>query len=97
MDVWPASACVKVDDTEVGIAEGLNAGAWAVGVAVTGNVFGLSLAETRALAPEEFAARREIARNRLLAAGAHAVIDGVADLLPVLSELEGRMARGERP
>jgi len=55
--VWPARACVKVDDTEVGVAEGLNGGCWTVGVAVTGNVFGLSLADTQALAPEEFAPR----------------------------------------
>jgi phosphonoacetaldehyde hydrolase len=95
--VWPASACIKVDDTEVGIAEGLNAGAWTVGVAVTGNLFGLSLADTTALPPGEFAARREAAASRLAAAGAHYVIDGVADLMPVVSEIEGRLARGERP
>jgi phosphonoacetaldehyde hydrolase len=97
MDVWPASACVKVDDTEVGIAEGLNAGAWTVGVAVTGNVFGLSLADTHALSPSAFAAKRAVARDRLIAAGAHFVVDGVADLLPVLFEIEGRLARSERP
>ena len=95
--VWPAWACVKVDDTEVGIAEGLNGGCWTVGVAVTGNVFGLSLADTRALAPEAFAARREAATARLAAAGAHYVVDGVADILPVAQAIEERLARGERP
>jgi phosphonoacetaldehyde hydrolase len=97
LGVWPASACIKVDDTEVGIAEGLNAGSWAVGVAVTGNLFGLSLADTIALPPSELAARRAAAASRLKAAGAHYVIDGVADLMPVVAEIEGRLLRGERP
>ena len=68
-----------------------------VGVAVTGNVFGLSLAETQALAPEEFAARRASAVERLNAAGAHYVIDGVADILPVVQAIDERLGRGERP
>jgi phosphonoacetaldehyde hydrolase len=97
LGVWPAWACVKVDDTKVGIAEGLNGGCWTVGVAVTGNVFGLSLADTRALPPEDFAARRRAAVARLEAAGAHYVIDGVADILPVMAAIEERLARGERP
>ena len=97
LTVWPAAACIKVDDTEVGIAEGLNAGCWTVGVAVTGNVFGLSLADTQALSPEEFAERRAAAAGRLAGAGAHYVIDGVADLMPVVHEIEGRLTRGERP
>lgn len=95
--VWPAWGCVKVDDTEVGIAEGLNGGCWTVGVAVTGNVFGLSLADTQALTPAEFAARRAAAVARLEAAGAHHVVDGVADILPVMTAIEERLARGERP
>ena len=95
--VWPAWACVKVDDTEVGIAEGLNAGCWTVGVALTGNVFGLSLADTQALPAAEFAARRAAAIARLEAAGAHYVVDGVADILPAMAAIERRLAIGERP
>ena len=95
--VWPAASVVKVDDTEVGIAEGLNAGCWTVGVALTGNVFGLSPAETAALPPEEFAARRAEAYACLARAGAHYVIDSVAAIEPVLDAIEGRLARAERP
>ncbi|HVW94181.1 MAG TPA: phosphonoacetaldehyde hydrolase, partial [Devosia sp.] len=97
LGVWPAFATVKVDDTEVGIAEGLNAGAWTVGVALTGNLLGLSLPGREALPPDELAFRRQQATNRMMAAGAHYVIDGIGDLLPVLEIIEGRLVRGERP
>lgn len=97
MAVWPAWACVKVDDTEVGVAEGRNGGCWTVGVAVTGNVFGLSLADTRALAPAAFAARRDDAVALLERAGAHYVIDGVADIVPTILAIEDRLAAGDRP
>src|SRR6266542_686406 len=33
LQVWPVSACVKVDDTVPGVEEGLNAGMWTVGLA----------------------------------------------------------------
>lgn len=97
LGVWPAAAIVKVDDTEVGVAEGLNAGCWTVGVALTGNVFGLDAAETDALSHDELEARRAEAYGKLTRAGAHFVIDSVADLPEVLDEIEGAMARGERP
>ncbi len=97
LDVWPAAAVVKVDDTEVGVAEGLNAGCWSVGVALTGNVFGLDAAETDALSQDAFDARRAVAYGKLTRAGAHFVIDSVADLPDVLDEIEGAMARGDRP
>ena len=95
--VWPAWSAIKVDDTEVGIAEGLNAGAWAVGISVSGNAFGLTREETTALAPEDFERRRAAAVKRLEGAGAHYVIDSVADLMPIAREIEARLERGERP
>ena len=97
LNVWPAWRAVKVDDTTVGVAEGLNAGAWSVGVAVSGNVFGASLQETKAMPAEVFAAKRAAAYAALTAAGAHYVVDSVADLPTALAAIEGRLARGERP
>lgn len=97
LDVWPAAAVVKVDDTEAGLGEGLAAGCWTVGVALSGNGAGLSRAELAALAPGEVAQLRAQASRPLIRAGAHYVIDSVADLEPVIHSIEGRLARGERP
>lgn len=88
LGAWPASACVKVDDTEVGIAEGLAAGMWTVGVAASGNAVGLSLGALEALDPAERARKVEAARQRLRNAGAHAVIDSVAELPTALAALD---------
>ncbi len=84
LGVFPPSAVVKVDDTEPGIAEGLAAGSITVGIAMTGNCCGLSEPELTALSNDERTAIRTRAEKKLRAAGAHAVIDGVSDLLPVL-------------
>jgi phosphonoacetaldehyde hydrolase len=97
LGVWPASSVVKVDDTEVGIAEGLNAGCWTVGISLTGNAFGLTPQETAALSPGDFACMKEAAVRKLTMAGAHYVIDSVAQIDAVIDAIEGRLARGERP
>ena len=83
LGVWPLSRVVKVDDAEVGIAEGNAAGAFTVGVA-SGNALGLSLEAFRALPASERAERVEAARQALLAAGADIAIDSVASLIPAL-------------
>lgn len=97
LGVWPPHTVVKVDDTGVGLQEGLNAGAWTVGLAVSGNAVGLTLAEWQALDAARQQEHRESATAQLRAAGAHYVIDSVANLPNVLEDIERRLQRGERP
>ena len=87
LGAWPVTACVKVDDAEVGIAEGRAAGVWTVGVAASGNAVGLSLEALEALTPSDRAERIARARRALTDAGAHLVIDTVADLPAALRAL----------
>jgi phosphonoacetaldehyde hydrolase len=97
LGVWPVEACVKVDDTRPGIDEGLNAGMWTIGLAVSGNEVGLSLADWRKLPPAEQDRLRQAAATRLSQSGAHYVVDTIADLMPCIDDIEARLARGERP
>jgi len=80
LGVSSVAACVKVDDTVAGIEEGLRAGMWTVGVVMTGNEIGCTEAGLAAMAPEERDRLRAEAYARLRAAGAHLVIDGIAEL-----------------
>ena len=97
LGVRDVAACVKVDDTEPGIAEGLGAGMWTVGIAVSGNEMGLSQAEVEALDPAELHRKREQIGATFRDWGAHYVIDTVADLPRVLAHIEARRSQGERP
>lgn len=92
-----AAQVVKVDDTAPGLAEGLAAGCWTVGVAASGNALGWSLEQWQQAPVDERRVAVEVARAALLNAGAHEVIHSVADLPEVIQRLEQRMAAGERP
>ena len=91
LGVWPLSRVVKVDDAEAGIGEGRAAGAYTVGV-LSGNAVGLSEEALAALPSAERTARLATAKAALLAAGADAVIDSVADLVPALEAAADRPA-----
>ncbi|NOG72333.1 phosphonoacetaldehyde hydrolase [Roseicella sp. DB1501] len=97
LGVWPAAAVVKVDDTPPGIGEGRAAGCWTVGVALTGNIAGLSAGALAALPEAERAALRAGATEELQAAGAHCVIDSAAELPRAIEAIEARLAEGETP
>jgi phosphonoacetaldehyde hydrolase len=64
---------------------------------LSGNGVGLSLAELLALPELERRARIDRAGQSLEAAGAHLVIDSVADLPSALTEIERRIAAGRSP
>lgn len=97
MGVYPMEAIVKVGDTLPDIEEGLNAGMWAVGVALTGNEIGLQEAVVRQLPPEVLKKRLEQAYRRLHLAGAHAVVDGIWEVPGALEAIADRLAGGEKP
>lgn len=97
LSVGRVGHCVKVDDTMPGIAEGINAGMWTVGLALSGSPAGLSLAEYESATAEQLSDVRERVTEAFINAGAHFVIDTIADLVPVIDEIEMRLKRGERP
>lgn len=98
LDAWPIESVVKVDDTTSGVGEGLNAGCWAVGVARYSNYMNINTLEEEAtLSRQEIHQRLEKTREILRKAGAHYVIDSLADIERVIADVNARLARGERP
>jgi len=97
LDVYPPSAVVKIGDTIPDIQEGLNAGAWSLGVTASSSECGCSENEYRALKEDDRKARLAAARHKFLQAGAHAVIDTLAELPDLLDKLEARLSQGEKP
>jgi len=98
MGVDPIQSVVKVDDTTSGVGEALNAGCWGVGVVRYSNYMDVDTPEQGAALPEaEIARRMAKTRDILEKAGAHYVIDSLADIEPVIEDINARLARGEKP
>lgn len=97
LGVSNVQACVKIDDTIPGVEEGLNAGMWTIGLAVSGNEVGMPLADWQALPAGEQEAKRRRAYTRMQQCGAHYVVDTIADILPCISDVQARIHRGEVP
>ena len=97
LQVYPLWTMVKVDDTPVGIEAGRNAGCWTIGVTRTGNGVGLSVSEWQQLSREEQHQRLSVAEQSLRKAGAHAIVESVADIRPVLQQFTSQLASGQLP
>jgi phosphonoacetaldehyde hydrolase len=97
LNVWPASAVVKIDDTAPGLLEGQHAGCWTVGVIASGNHNGQTWDQWSASSQQERVMRRNHVRQILRAAEPDYWVDTVADLPQVLSEIEARLQRGDQP
>jgi phosphonoacetaldehyde hydrolase len=97
LKVFPLEACVKIGDTVSDVQEGLNAGMWTLAVVATGNEVGLTEQAFGALSAPDRQSLLEAARERLMAAGAHYVIDSIAGADSALDDIESRLLRGETP
>lgn len=97
LDRYPMWTFVKVDDTPIGIEAGRNAGCWTVGVTRTGNGVGLSEAELAETDEGEVRERCQEAGRRLTAAGAHFLVESVAEVPELVERIDGMFGRGERP
>lgn len=97
LKVYPMAAIVKIGDTVPDVEEGLNAGTWTIGLVKTGNEIGLTETDVNALDPSALKARLDEGYARLYQAGAHYVVDGLADVVSVLEDIEARLAQGEEP
>ena len=95
--IFPPEAVVKIDDTKPGIAEGLNAGTWTIGLAKTGNEVGLNEKELAALPADDLTRKVERAAVGLAKSGAHYVVESIADVPPIIAEIEQRLKMGDRP
>jgi phosphonoacetaldehyde hydrolase len=87
--IWPPAAVVAVGDTLADVEAARNAGVWAVGVTATGNMLGLTRSEHDALDAGRRADLLMAAGERMMAAGAHAVVSHIGDLPGILAALEG--------
>ncbi len=94
---FPPEAVVKIDDTTPGIGEGLNAGVWTVGLSKTGNEVGLTPEEIDALPPAVRERKLARADMNLRQAGAHYVVETIADVPAVIDDVNQRLTTGERP
>jgi phosphonoacetaldehyde hydrolase len=97
LQTYPQEAVVKIGDTLVDIEEGLNAGTWTVGLAISGNAMGVTRESVHMLSKAELQRQREAIAADFYRIGAHFVVDGIWETPLVLDEIQLRLARGERP
>ncbi|WNS78482.1 phosphonoacetaldehyde hydrolase [Domibacillus sp. DTU_2020_1001157_1_SI_ALB_TIR_016] len=95
MGVYPMNRIVKVGDTVIDMEEGRNAGTWTVGLVYGSSEFGLTQEETNQLSNQERLHRAAAVRKRLLAAGAHYVLDTIEELPAYLQKLDQKLTKQE--
>jgi phosphonoacetaldehyde hydrolase len=94
---YPLDTFVKVGDTVPDILEGVNAGAWSIGVIKSGNEMGLTEKQVYELNDDQYSLKKAGISDKLNSAGAHYVIDSIEELPGIIEEINTRLANGERP
>jgi phosphonoacetaldehyde hydrolase len=94
---YPLDTFVKVGDTVPDILEGINAGAWSVGVVKSGNEMGRTLPQVMKMHDSEYNRLKSVIVKKLYSAGAHYVIDSIDELPDVIEDINSRLKNGEKP
>lgn len=97
LGIYPMHAIVKVGDSIQDVREGINAQCWTVGIIKGGMGLGLQREDIHATPRDILQERITSVRKQLTDAGAHYVVDSLSDLLPIIDEINFRMALGQRP
>jgi phosphonoacetaldehyde hydrolase len=95
LQVSPLWTMVKIGDTPSDTAEGRSAGMWTIGITRTGNEVGMIAGEWEASTSRQRSESLSRAATRLR--DAHYLAESVSDCLPLIDEIEERVANGERP
>ena len=93
LEICPPRCVVKVGDTIADIMEGLNAGAWSVGVVVGSSEMGLTRDEYAGLKKEERKKIRRKTEKRYYHAGAHYVIETLEELPDLIVKIDRKMKK----
>jgi len=98
LNITPIQSVVKVDDTASGVGEAVNAGCWGIGVTRYSNYMNVDTPEDgKKLSEDEIKKRVAKTKDILEKAGAHYILESLADIEPVIEDINKRLARGERP
>ena len=98
LNITPIQSVVKVDDTASGVGEAVNAGCWGIGVTRYSNYMNVDTPEDgKKLSEDEIKKRVAKTKDILEKAGAHYILESIADIEPVIEDINKRIARGERP
>ena len=98
LNITPIQSVVKVDDTASGVGEAVNAGCWGIGVTRYSNYMDVDTPEDgKKLSEDEIKKRVAKTKDILEKAGAHYILESIADIEPVIEDINKRLARGERP
>lgn len=97
MHVDQVEGCVLVSGEPRLLQAALNAGIWTIGLAISGPLCGLALADWQSLPMGERDRLRSQATLSLYRLGVHSVIDQLSDLPTCLADLSLRRHKGEKP
>lgn len=97
LGIFPLSACIKIGDTLVDVQEGRNAGMWSIGVSISGNMVGMPMEKWEGLNAHWQETFRQTASQEMFRAGAHGVVDNIADCPALIDAVNERMAAGGKP